>query len=439
MPWHGEGPGVMKHFYGELRKRGVIHVPKKISVKRGDAISVVFEPPTGAVAETLQITVSGVVLRGSGAQEAGGTRIDMSGAPRVFLQAGGRGTWSKGTSVLVTDKYVPSGATSLRVADASGFAVGESILVIRPVTTAWVAFMGMDKLVRNGVPQTWLNTSARIQADRTIAKIAGDRLTFDAPLSDSYDATYVAPGATVVKYTFPERVAHVGVEHLRVVAPTMPPTPITQPLYSLFRIDAVVDGWVNDVTSLETENSVILDTGVKRFTVRDLTISRSVVADGSSGYPLEVQLVGTQILVEGGGISGDNLFTYATMSRVSGPNVVRNVVAHGNHARLEPHERWATGLLVENVVHDDQLNLVNRGTDGTGHGWAVGWGVLWNSTAATLDVQAPPGAMNWAIGSTGAATGSGTFDSPGVQVAPKSLYRAQLCERLGVAALANAK
>ena len=91
------------------------------------------------------------------------------------------------------------------------------------------------------------------------------------------------------------------------------------------------------------------------------------------------------------------------------------------------------------MVHDDQLNLVNRGTDGTGHGWAIGWGVLWNSTATALDVEAPPGAMNWAIGSTGAATGNGTLDSPGVQVAPKSLYRAQLCERLGIAALANAK
>jgi hypothetical protein len=45
--------------------------------------------------------------------------------------------------------------------------------------------------------------------------------------------------------------------------------------------------------------------------------------------------------------------------------------------------------------------------------------------------------MNWSIGGKGRATGDGTFDSPGVPVAPSSLYLAQLCERLGPQALRN--
>jgi hypothetical protein len=115
---------------------------------------------------------------------------------------------------------------------------------------------------------------------------------------------------------------------------------------------------------------------------------------------------------------------------------VLNSVATGMHTRLEPHARWATGFLADGVVHDDQLNLVNRGTAGSGHGWAIGFGVLWNSAAATLNVQKPPGSMNWSIGGKGKPAGDGTFESTGTPVLPQSLYLAQLCERLGPGAVA---
>jgi hypothetical protein len=92
---------------------------------------------------------------------------------------------------------------------------------------------------------------------------------------------------------------------------------------------------------------------------------------------------------------------------------------------------------------DGGIEFRNRGSMGSGHGWSMGWGVVWNCVADDFLVQNPPGAMNWLIGSTGrrAASprpfGSGpnlagaTEDSPGVPVAPRSLYRAQLAERLG--------
>src|SRR2546430_4941953 len=81
------------------------------------------------------------------------------------------------------------------------------------------------------------------------------------------------------------------------------------------------------------------------------------------------------------------------------------------------------------------LPIFTRLTAGSGHGWAIGWGVLWNSSAASLDVEQPPGSMNWAIGGKGTTSGSGTFEAIGGEVAPRSLYLAQLCERLGPAAV----
>ena len=83
----------------------------------------------------------------------------------------------------------------------------------------------------------------------------------------------------------------------------------------------------------------------------------------------------------------------------------------------------------------------------------MGWGVVWNSSAASLVIQNPPGAANWSIGTTGdeqreamkiigvrdvdAGPGlpQGLIESPNHRVLPESLYRAQLVERLGAGAL----
>ena len=401
--------------------------------------AVVLAPGVFQASAPLTIGASGVVLRGSGSG-AGGTEIHMTGAPHNFLVIGGTGSWTIGASpATMTDAYVPAGARSFNVDDASSFKVGDKVLVRRPVTATWVHFMGMDQLVRGGTHQTWLSTSTLIPADRVITAIAGHQITLDVPLADSYDAIYVSPpGANVVGYSFPGRIEQVGLESLRVGAPTLnPPPPIDQPLYTLLQVTALLDGWVRDVVALETENSVALSPTVKRLTIDGLTIQRSVAAVATSGYPLEVQYGGSQILVLRSKITGDNLYTYSTVSRETGPNVVLDSAASGIHTRLEPHERWATGFLADNVVHDDRLDLVNRGTAGSGQGWAIGWGLLWNSGAATIDVEKPPGATNWAIGSMGAAVGDGTFDSTGTPVTPRSLYLAQLCERLGPQALAN--
>jgi hypothetical protein len=82
---------------------------------------------------------------------------------------------------------------------------------------------------------------------------------------------------------------------------------------------------------------------------------------------------------------------------------------------------------------------MNRTTAGSGQGWAIGFGVVWNANAANLLIEQPPGSQNWAIGSAGtvSATSTGAIDSPGTAVGPASLYLAQLCERLGPQAVTN--
>ena len=146
---------------------------------------------------------------------------------------------------------------------------------------------------------------------------------------------------------------------------------------------------------------------------------------------------------------GDSVFYLATGAGVTGPIVLLECEFRGG-GWIQPHQRWATGLLVDSCrVPDGGIDFMNRGEMGSGHGWAVGWAVAWNCAAREFLVQRPPGAANWAIGCIGErrtdvmpfkhaeTLPEGIFDSPGVPVAPASLYRAQLAERLGPQAVKN--
>ena len=91
-------------------------------------------------------------------------------------------------------------------------------------------------------------------------------------------------------------------------------------------------------------------------------------------------------------------------------------------------------------IPDGRIDLINRHSSGSGHGWAIGWGIAWNCTVKHLQIQMPPGAWNLAIGCTGEPHKTVTPESLlslNTPVTPASLYLAQLQERLGPAAVKN--
>jgi hypothetical protein len=185
--------------------------------------AVALQAGTYMLSAPLTISASGVVLRGAGARAAD-TTIQMTGQPHTAFTIGGSGSYqSMGAAASITDAYVLSGARSFHVSDATGFAVGDAVLVRRPITAAWVQLMGMDKLVDSaGKPQTWLAVGGTINTDRTIQAISGNTVSLDVPLSDSLDAQYLSPtGSSMVKYGFAGRISQVGLEDLRVVGPAL--------------------------------------------------------------------------------------------------------------------------------------------------------------------------------------------------------------------------
>ena len=113
---------------------------------------------------------------------------------------------------------------------------------------------------------------------------------------------------------------------------------------------------------------------------------------------------GSQILFDRCTGSGDSTFYFATQDRGQGPIVLLHCRFTGN-GHMQPHQRWFTGLLVDNCeVPGGGIDMMNRGEMGTGHGWAIGWGVAWNNSAQSFAMNTPPGSMIWSIGNQGEET-----------------------------------
>ncbi len=431
--------------------------------------AVLLAPGLFTCSRSLNISASGVVLRGSGSG-ANGTTIKMVGSRHSAVTIGGaRRAWTgDGAAVedvedanaarenaaqkpdtaqtTITDAYVPSGATSFTVADAKDFSVGDTITIRRPTTAAWVKFMQMDTLNRNGRPQTWIGQSRSENIERKITAITGNKLMLDAPLPDSFDAKYLnPPGTTVSKSKAPARVVQVGVETLHLQCPPLE-IAYGQAPYSAIRVGGD-DCWVKDVYCEETMNSTVLSG--KRITMERVVVKHTYPNLGAS-KPTDFSIEGSQILIDRCNITGDNMYFVWTASLYPGPNVLLHCTFNGHGSRIQPHMRWSTGMLVDNCrVPEGGIDFANRGVAGSGHGWTMGWAVAWNCLASTYVIQNPPGAVNWAIGCIGQRVQTaryfdttpilpeGIFDSPGSSVAPQSLYLAQLAERLGAQALKN--
>jgi hypothetical protein len=427
--------------------------------------AVLLEPGSYTVSGSLTITASGVVLRGSGSGTSPGTNtvITMAEAatpyPLVVLGTKGNEPTYVGSLTNITDAYVPAGTLTVDVASTAGLEAGSNIIIERPVTAAWETFMGMTAAdlgtTCSGSPCNWIDVGNHgLKTDRTITAIDGNRITLDAPMSDSIDSTYCGVnGAVLQAYTFSGRISQVGVENLRAIAPPppdnlVPPTPS----YQLVTSYSVINAWVRNLTAQDTLQSVDIESYSKQMTVSNVAITHTVTQTEEALF-MDFYLAGaTQVLVDTVSDVANNIFFFSTSSETQGPNVLRNGVFQGNIS-IEPHQRWATGLLIENTTisaipgsKQGYISLWNRGDYGTGQGWAIGWGVVWNATANEFTIQRPPGSENWCIGCVGtqetetAPGGStvlpqGAIDSPGTYVYPASLYQAQLAQRLGAGAV----
>jgi hypothetical protein len=409
--------------------------------------AVQLAPGTFHLKGTLDLNVSGVVLRGAGSEGSGATVLEMTGDPHLAMEI--KGEYHRktiGPDRVLKDKYAPAGSTLLHLANTSGIHSGDTLEIVKPVTPEWVHFMGMDHLVRNGNPETWVGNDIRVF--RKVASVKGDTVGLEVPLTDSFDSRfYGTEQPTVTRVAISGPIEETGIENLRIVAPNRRIDYHQDAHFDGIEMDNIADSWLRGLAFVDTTNSVTIGHNAERLTVVQVDVHQDDTVT-SHAQPFDFSVAGSQILLDRCSGSGDRVTYVATQSHGEGPVVVLHCRFTGG-GQIEGHQRWSTGLLVDScVVQDGRINLRNRGTMGSGHGWANGWSVLWNDEANVFLVQNPPGDMNWAIGDKGIQAGSpmpgssdgiplprGEIESVDQHVEPGSLYLAQLRERKGSAAV----
>lgn len=414
--------------------------------------------------KTLAIKTNGIILRGAGSA-AGGTVIKLTGKPHIAIMIAHEVTQGEGKDsrkkskaensnegksrsvskpIKITDDYVPSGTTAINVQSVSGLKSGDTIEITREATKEWIRFMGMDKLMDGGKLETWMKEDRQITYVRKIKSIKGNQITVDIPLTDCIDTQLLNKSdilrilATVTKVEPPKKISKCGLENFKIDAPN--PVGDWRDAQNIgVIINDAEDIWMKNVGMKNTFPDVQVGEDSRRVTVEALKTEHPgeiKQSEKSNGYASYVRLLGTQVLMNKCNISGDNAFYISTANPASQLNVILNSTFSGNGS-IEPHMTWSTGLLLDNCkLNQGEISIRNRGKAGSGHGWTMGWSVVWNCSAKNINVEQPPGVTNWCVGTSGKYEvedkgKSGWLFMKGSTVTPNSLYQAQLAARLG--------
>jgi hypothetical protein len=139
--------------------------------------AVLLEPGVYKISKTIEISASGVVLRGSGLNGESVSTLQLTENPfnAISIRTSrnlNNSDEKKNTPEILSefsDVYVPSGTINFSVINPGRFQVGNIISIDKPVTESWIEFMQMHNLVRDGKPQTWLAAGSLLSTERKLS------------------------------------------------------------------------------------------------------------------------------------------------------------------------------------------------------------------------------------------------------------------------------
>lgn len=381
---------------------------------------------------SLSIATSGVVLRGEGTGLNGTVLIATQKAQHNFITIAGSGSGFgevPGSRSKISSPYVATGARSFEVVGHT-FQPGDRIVVQKTPTEEWIDVLDMRQY-------GWTASSYRLTYERQVTAVSGSTITIDIPIMDPMEDLY--GGGDVYKSNIIGRVSESGVENLRIESFYATDGDESHG-WNAVVLNRAQNCWVKDVVAKFFGYAAVNVTNMSRFnTIQDCAmIDPKSVTTGGRKYSFNID-----------GNSTSNLFQrcmtwggrhdLVSGSKVPGPNVFLDCVSENTFADIGPHHRWSTGQLYDNV-YGGQIRVQNRGSSGSGHGWAGAQTLFWNcdSYKSDIEVESPPTAINWGIGCIGQnQTNAGYWESWGTHVLPRSLYLQQLQERLGPQAVVH--
>jgi len=386
----------------------------------------------------LRINASGVVLRGSGAGTDGTVLLAAGEERQALVRMAGTDDQKTGKTIAITDSYVPVNALQLHLAATNELKTGDHILVRRPSTLSWIKQLGADHFGGGITTLGWKPGQRDISWERTITAISDNTITLDAPLTTALDTAY--GGGTVAALQWPGRIEQVGVENLRCESAFNSANPKDEDhCWMAITLENVSDAWVRQVNAVHFAGSAVdvLETA-RRITVEDAK-SLSPVSEIGGQRRYAFITAGQQTLFQR--LYAEYSFhDFAVGFCAAGPNAFVQCQSYKPYSFSGGIDSWASGILFDIVNVDAQaLSYANRGQDAQGAGWSAANSVFWNCTAARIDCYKPPTASNWSFGSWAQFSGDGYWGESNNSINPRSLYYAQLAERLHINTSARAQ
>lgn len=394
---------------------------------------VYLNPGVYAMSNGLSVTSSGIVLRGAG-DSTNGTLLHLLAGHAIWTVNNPSGVGRSevaNTRHNIISPYVPLGANWFTVDSVSNLSVGDDIVIYRPSTTAWINAINTS----SQYSISWKAGAVDLSVERKIVAIEGNRIQIDAPIFCAIDQQY--GGGQVYKYTYNGRVQNVGLENIRADCAAGVDTN-GNTSGQLITMSGVMNCWVRGCMNDKMAGHTVKADGCKWCTFEDIISFHNPLPGGHSGASIQITTHGSsEGLLFHRFTSSDGGFEFSSGGHSVGPDVVCESDIPHAFASTGPHMDWTVGELYDAMFMHQGLSVLDAGGS---HGWQGANHLAWNDECSGIEFDRPFTAHQTAIGLVSSSSSpsqvrSGTLPTEIISwqshVDPRSLYRAQLAERVG--------
>ena len=409
-------------------QRAIDYVASLVPDASGFRGAVLLDQGEFSLSESLRIAASGIVLRGVNKEKTILLKKGVNRGALIYME----GTDDLNTldTLQVLSKYVPVNARTLEVASGTSLRKGDRVMVNRPSEKDWIASLGCD-IFGGGIGALgWKEGDMDLSWDRTVTEVNGNQITLDAPLTVALNATYGT--STVTVYQWNGRIRNCGVENMTLISDYDKRYPKDEDhCWTGISIEDAEDCWVRRVNFKHFAGSaVIVQRTGSQITVEDC-ISREPVSEIGGMRRCTFYTLGQQTLFQRC-YSEHGIHDFAAGYCAAGPNAFVQCDSYESLNFSGSIDAWACGLLFDVVnIAGHNLSFKNLGQDKNGAGWNTANSLFWQCTAAEIECYTPAkDAMNRAYGCWAQFSGDGEWAQSNNHVQPRSIFYAQLEERL---------
>ena len=409
-------------------QRAIDYVASQTPDASGFRGAVLLDKGEFSLSGSIRITASGIVLRGMDKEKTVLLKKGVDRGSLIYME--GRNDLNIQDTLQVLSKYVPVNTKTLEVASGTSLKKGDRIMITRPSGKEWIASLGCD-IFGGGISALgWKVGDTDLVWDRTVSEMNGNQITLDAPLTVALDARYGT--STIMTYQWNGRINNCGVENMTLVSDYDRRYPKDEDhCWTGISIEDAENSWVRQVNFRHFAGSaVIVQRTGSKITVEDC-ISREPISEIGGMRRCTFHTLGQQTLFQRC-YSEHGIHDFAAGFCAAGPNAFVQCDSYESLGFSGSIDAWACGLLFD-VVNIDGHNLTfkNLGQDKNGAGWNTANSLFWQCTAAEIECYAPTeDAKNRAYGCWAQFSGDGEWAQSNNHVQPRSIFYAQLAERL---------